>query len=121
MNDVKDEREIAKQYLVDNGINKLFKRILVLLLLNKPDNVKRFIVEKLREGKNLESQPLLNDDELETMFKMLENPVIDKGFVLGKKINDSLMAMGIIQTVKSDQKYDLLQFKSTLNDILKNY
>ena len=118
---VKDEREIAKQYLSDNNIHRLFKRILVLLLLHKPDNVKRFIVEQLRNEKNLDSKPLLNTDEMETMFKMLENPVIDKGFVTGKKINDSLMAMGIAENVKTDQKYNFQQFKITLNNILKNY
>merc|ERR1712154_473602 len=119
--DVMDEREIAKQYLLDHKINKLFKRVIVLLLLHKPENVKRFIVEQLRDEKNLESKPLLNNDEMETMFKMLENPVIDKGFVTGKTINDSMMAMGIAETVKNDQKFNFQQFKTTLNNILKKY
>ena len=116
-----DEREMAKQYLLDHKINKLFKRILVLLFLHKPQNVQKFIVEQLRNEKNLESKPLLNDDELETMFKMLENPVIDKGFITGKALNDSLIAMGIIENVNAEQKYNLQQFKVTINNILNNY
>ena len=119
-NIVQDEREVAKQYLLDHKINKLFKRILVLLL-HKPENVKRFIVEQLRNEKNLESKSLLTNDEMETMFKMLENPVIDKGFITGKSINDSLIAMGIIESVKTDQKYNLQQFKSAMNNIINNY
>ena len=118
-----DEREIAKQYLIDHKINKLFKRILVLLLLNKPQNVKRWIVQKLRNEKNLESQPLLTTDEIETLFKMLENPVIDRGFVEGTAMNDALIAMGlpIIENVNGEQKYNLQQFKDALRNILNNY
>mmetsp|Transcript_18642 Transcript_18642/g.16624 ORF Transcript_18642/g.16624 Transcript_18642/m.16624 type:complete len:115 (+) Transcript_18642:65-409(+) len=112
-----DEREIAKQYLLDHKINKLFKRIMVLLLLHKPGNVKRFIVDQLRDEKNLESKPLLSNDEMETMFKMLENPA-ENGFITGKALNDSLIAMGIIQNLNTEQKYNLQQFKCALNNIL---
>lgn len=118
---MQDERQIAKQYLLDHKINRLFKRILILLLLHRPTNVKMFIVEQLQKEENLESKPLLNNEEMEVMFKMLENPVTDKGFVTGKKINDSLMAMGILDTVKEDETFNLQQFKSTLNNVLKAY
>ena len=64
---------------------------------------------------------MLNNEEMEIMFKMLENPVTDKGFVSGKKINDSLMAMGVMDTVKVDETFNLQQFKSTLNNVLKAY
>ena len=116
---MQDEREVAKQYLLDNKINRLFKRILILLLLHRPTNVKRFIVEQLRKEEHLESKPLLNNEEMEVMFKMLENPVTDKGFVTGKKINDSLIAMGVMDSVKDDETFNLQQFKSTLNNVLK--
>ena len=69
----------------------------------------------------MESKPLLNNEEMEVMFKMLENPVTDKGFVTGKKINDSLMAMGVMETVKDDETFNVQQFKSTLNNVLKQY
>ena len=118
---VRDEKEIARQYLVDHKISKLFKRILILLLLNKPSNVKRFIVAQLRKERNLESKALLSNDEMETMFAMLEEPVIGKGFVTGKKINSSLVAMGIDDAVKAEQKFTLQQFKSTMSRILKQY
>merc|ERR1719295_1778284 len=49
----------------------------------------------------MESKPLLNNEEMEVMFKMLENPVTEKGFVTGKKINDSLMAMGVMDLFSS--------------------
>lgn len=115
------EREVAKQYLAKHKIDKLFKRILVLILLHKPQNVKRFIIEKLQIERDLPSKPLLNSDEMETLFKMLENPVIDRGFIEGKAINDSLIAMGITENVNAEQKYNLQQFKGALNNILKNY
>ena len=118
---VRDEKEIARQYLLDHKISKLFKRILVLLLLNKPSNVKRFIVEHLKKEKHLESKALLNNDEMETMFTMLEEPVMGKGFVTGKKINSSLVAMGIDESVKDEQTFTLQQFKSTLASMLKQY
>eukprot|EP01083_Nonionella_stella_P165072 548211_1 len=116
-----DEKEIAKQYLSDHKITKLFKRVLILLLIHRPSNVQRFIVEQLRKEKDLESKPLLNEDEMQTMFQMLQNPVLDKGFVTGKKINASLLAMGIVETVDNDSKFSLQQFKIVLNNILQNY
>ena len=120
MSNNKDEKEIARQYIEDHKINKLFKRILILLLINRPQNVKRFIVEQLQNERDLSAECLLNDDEMETLFKMLEHPMIEKGVVFGKKVNGSLMAMGIAETV-NDKKFNLQQFKETLNEILKNY
>mmetsp|Transcript_66927 Transcript_66927/g.106423 ORF Transcript_66927/g.106423 Transcript_66927/m.106423 type:complete len:123 (-) Transcript_66927:154-522(-) len=120
-NTANDEREIAMQYLSEHKIHSLFKRILVLLLLHQPANPKQFITDQLKSDQDLASKPLLNDEEIETLFQMLENPVIDKGFVSGKKINDSLQAMGIPATVKSDEKFNLQQFKSTLINLLHNY
>merc|ERR1712129_107673 len=96
-------------------------RIMILLLINRPHNPKTFIIEKLQNEKDLSSKALLNDDEIETMFKMLECPLVEKNIVTGKKVNESLMAMGIIETVNQEQKFNLEQFKAAITAILKQY
>ena len=117
----RDEKEIAKQYLEDNKISQLLGRLTTLLILHKPDNPRQFIVDTLKNNPKLEQLPLLDDKEIETMFKMLENPIYS-GEINGHQITTTLNTMGIKHdTIDPNATFNFKQFKALITKAMANY
>ena len=132
----------AHEYIKKHRLMPLFQRLCSLLILHKPENPKQFLLNCMKNNENMENELILNDNEIELMFQMLENPIQShKGFVFGHQIISTLNILNLsnyyqtettttmTQTnhsenlfvkIDSSKKYEINQFKKIMHDIISN-
>ncbi|ETO20994.1 hypothetical protein RFI_16209 [Reticulomyxa filosa] len=118
------EKEEVKRYFVENQIPQIFSRLTVLLLVNRPNDPKKYISEVLQDkSKDLldPNTSLLDEEESVTLFSLLENPSF-KGHVTGHQILSTFQPLGIrfeSSTIQETSNYTLQQFKEFIANSLK--
>mmetsp|Transcript_4993 Transcript_4993/g.9651 ORF Transcript_4993/g.9651 Transcript_4993/m.9651 type:complete len:216 (-) Transcript_4993:63-710(-) len=69
------EVQQAHVYLDTNGLPRLLEGLLARVVLEQPEDIRSFLVEALEELKSLKGQPsmgLFTNEDLDTMFSMLD-------------------------------------------------
>jgi Ca2+-binding EF-hand superfamily protein len=69
----------AKKYMSDNKINELMEYLLNSILVERPDNPNSFLVSKLNELKTKSTSEILNRQDIETMYDLID--VTGKGSI----------------------------------------
>jgi nicotinamidase/pyrazinamidase len=111
-----DRRADAVAYIESNNIPVLFQQLTAELVYHKPDNPREFLIRELqkRQKQPLAEIPrvsLLTDDDLGTMFDMLDP--IGIGKLSGKQVMQGLKGLGMrpAEQVDLEATFDVQQFK----------
>lgn len=84
----------AKAYLETHKIPELFEQLAVWLIYCRPDNPKLFIIEHLKKLKEKQQGiPLLDEENLTTMFKMLD--VQNRGYISTEQYSQAMFNIGV--------------------------
>ncbi|KAG2438174.1 hypothetical protein HXX76_005781 [Chlamydomonas incerta] len=88
---MEDPRAKVEHYLETNKIPQLFEAITSDLLFYKPANPKEHIVKYLENVKVAGTAPLINEQDLETMFGMFD--ITKRGTVTAEQANRALQVI----------------------------
>mmetsp|Transcript_23808 Transcript_23808/g.52192 ORF Transcript_23808/g.52192 Transcript_23808/m.52192 type:complete len:129 (-) Transcript_23808:638-1024(-) len=86
-----DPRKAAEDYLEQHKVPQLLEALTAQLLFNKPDDPKSFIVKYMENAKLAGTPPLLNQEDLQTMFAMFD--VTNRGVVTSEQANNALRSI----------------------------
>lgn len=116
LHDNDDRRSEAVAYIEANNIPVLFQQLTAELVYHKPDNPREFLIRELqkRQKQPLSELPrvsLLSDDDLSTMFNMLDP--IGTQQLSGKQVMQGLKGLGMrpAEPLDPNAVFDVEQFK----------
>jgi nicotinamidase/pyrazinamidase len=108
-----NRRMQASTYIEENGIHVILQKLTAALVYHQPENPKEFLIGELQ---NLQKESeanlgLLTDEDLGTMFKMLDP--IKKGQLTGKQVLQGLKGLAVTpaEPVDPTAVFDEAQFK----------
>ncbi|WIA19360.1 hypothetical protein OEZ85_003988 [Tetradesmus obliquus] len=83
-----DPKAKTQEYLEQHKLAELMEGLLAELMYNKPANPKQYIVMQLEKVKVAGTKPLLNKQDLDTMFGMFD--VTNRGAVTEQQARNAL-------------------------------
>eukprot|EP00879_Flechtneria_rotunda_P004657 GHRR01004918.1.p1 GENE.GHRR01004918.1~~GHRR01004918.1.p1 ORF type:complete len:146 (+),score=57.76 GHRR01004918.1:305-742(+) len=85
---LKDPKASTQAYLEKHKVHELIEGLLADLLYHKPANPEQYIVSQLERVKVTGTKPLLNKQDLRTMFGMFD--ITNRGVVTEQQANNAL-------------------------------
>jgi len=99
-----DRRQVADKYMNQRGIHRILKALCAELVFHQPDDPRAFMIERLEkmkdEGEN-SKKGLLSDEELGTLFTMLDP--IEKGNLDKNQVVNALGGLHLAPAADIDQ------------------
>lgn len=83
-----DPKQRTENYMAKHKIQGLFEAIVAQLLIVKPDDPRKFIVEYLEKTKGEGVPPVVDEQDLETMFNLFD--ITKRGTVSAQQANAAL-------------------------------
>mmetsp|Transcript_12278 Transcript_12278/g.17075 ORF Transcript_12278/g.17075 Transcript_12278/m.17075 type:complete len:203 (-) Transcript_12278:129-737(-) len=121
-----NKRQQAAEYFEKNRIMPLLQRLTALLLHNKPENPKEFLINELKKMKESKtkmdevSSSLLDDSDLSVVFKTAD--VNGKGKINSSQCRQALLSVGVPTgeiNLDKDKDYTVQEFTQIANEGLK--
>eukprot|EP01012_Entosiphon_sulcatum_P043571 TRINITY_DN5791_c0_g1_i1.p1 TRINITY_DN5791_c0_g1~~TRINITY_DN5791_c0_g1_i1.p1 ORF type:complete len:141 (-),score=37.15 TRINITY_DN5791_c0_g1_i1:17-439(-) len=87
-------RQKVTDYLQQHHIHDLIHHLLTLLVYNRPAQPREFLVAELQKLKQFKTATqLLDENELETMFHMID--INNTGYVTGLQVKNTMRNLGL--------------------------
>jgi len=100
LSDRKDDmRQKAAEYFEEKRIMPLLQKLTALLVHEKPENPRQFLIEKLKQMKEAKISPedfsssLMTDEDLAVVFKTMD--VNDRGEISTSQCKQGLLSLGV--------------------------
>lgn len=111
-----DRRQEAAAYMEEHDINTLFQNLCTSLVYSKPEDPKNFLVKELQRLQkqktgDLNKISMLTDEDLETMFQMLDP--IKTGTLSAAQVLKALKGLALQPTeaIGEDERFNITKFK----------
>lgn len=107
-----DRKADVTEYFMQHNIPTMFEYLCTMLVYHKPEDPKLFLIEQLQSMRENKSNQLFNDNDINTVFKMLDP--LRKGTLIGEQVEMALTNFGVGRgkvKVDKDAQYDLQGFK----------
>lgn len=121
------QRNAAEAYLKAKQIPELLSYLLELLTYSKPENPRAFLVDAIKKMKDKKPEYLFADDELTTMFEMID--VTKSKAITVQQLKNAYSNLGgggleleeskLPAAVRSSGKVDVETFKQVIGERLR--
>jgi len=114
-----DRQQVTADYLEEHDIPLVFRKLCTALVFYRPENTKEFLVkeiqkmQKQRKGE-LSKLTLLTDEDLETMFNLLDP--IGKGVLKADQVLNAMSGLQLTPSTKisHEDTFNITKFKQLL-------